>query len=300
VEKSTACWKEAIMTKGVIIAAGYGTRFLPITKSIPKEMLPLVNRPAIEFIVNEFLDSGIEDILIISSRRKKAMEDYFDRDLELEAIFQQEGAVEKLQKIMRVSELADVHFIRQKEMRGTAHAIYLAHSFIGNESFVVAYPDDLFICKIPLTKQLVDLYEKTDKNVLSILEIPKSEVSRYGIVEPEVDRESGILYIKGIVEKPLIDQAPSSLMSAGRYLFKPEILRIFKRLIDVQTGKGESTQTPGIEILAKERQVVGHIIQGERLDIGQPLEYIKAFSRYALSQPEFQKQYIEFLEKLNL
>ena len=234
--------------KGIIVAAGYGTRFLTITKSVPKEMLPLVDRPAIEFIINEFLDSGIEDIAIISSRRKKFMEDYFDRDLELENVFQKEGAFEKHQKLMRASELADVHFIRQKQMKGTAHAIYLSHAFIGTSPFVVAYPDDLFLCNIPLSKQLITLFEKTDKNVLSALEIPRTEVSRYGIIDPEITPD-GIIYVKGMVENPSIEKAPSNLMSAGRYLFKPEKLVIFKEQLNTDNN-GELFQTVGFDILA--------------------------------------------------
>lgn len=282
--------------KGVIVAAGYGTRFLPITKSIPKEMLPLIDRPAIEFIINEFLDSGIEDIVIISSRRKKVMEDYFDRDLELEEIFQKEGAFEKHHKLLRASELADVHFIRQKEMKGTAHAIYLAHAFIGTSPFVVAYPDDLFLCDIPLSKQLIMLFEKTNKNVLSALEIPKKEVSRYGIIDPEIAPD-GTLYVKDMVEKPPIDKAPSNLMSAGRYLFKPEILDIFKEQLATHKN-GELFQTVGIDILAKRKQVVAKIVEGERLDTGEPISYIKAFTRYALSRPEYQASYLKFLESI--
>lgn len=284
--------------KGIIIAAGYGTRFLPITKSIPKEMLPLGNVPAIEFIVKEFLDSGINDILIISSRRKKVMEDYFDRDLELEEIFKREGRFDKHQELMRASELADVHFIRQKEMKGTGHAIYLAKSFVGNNPFVVAYPDDLFLCRVPLTKQLIDEYERTDKSVISVLEIPKNEVYRYGIIDPDYD-EDGTIYVKGMVEKPKIEFAPSNLMSAGRYLFKPEIMDVFKMLLDQHSGKGELYQTPGIEYLAKQKKVVAKIIDGERLDTGQPLEYIKAFTRYALSQDEIRKEYLLFLEEIS-
>ena len=284
--------------KGVIIAAGYGTRFLPITKSIPKEMFPLINRPAIEFVVNEFLDSGIEDILIISSRRKKVMEDYFDRDLELEGVFEREHQVEKLQKLMRVSELADVHFIRQKEMRGTAHAIALAHSFVGNKDpFIVAYPDDIFVCKTPLSKQLIDIYERTDKHVLSAMEIPRNEVSRYGIIDPFVNEETGIIHVRGLVEKPSPDKAPSNLMSAGRYLFKPEIIKIFTEHLS-QIPKGEVTQTPAIDELAKKGAVVAHIINGERLDLGTPGDYIKTFTLYTLQQPEYRKDYLAFLENL--
>ncbi|MHA2338056.1 MAG: UTP--glucose-1-phosphate uridylyltransferase [Candidatus Hodarchaeales archaeon] len=272
--------------KGVIVAAGYGTRFLPVTKTLPKEMFPLINRPAIEFIVHELLESGINDILIITSRRKKVIEDYFEETSSKEG------------KFSNSLKDANIYFTRQKKMNGTGHAIYLAKSFVGDNPFVVAYPDDLFICKIPLAKQLIHNFEKTGKNVLSLVQIPKSEVYRYGIVDPDYDENKDTLFINKMIEKPSIEEAPSNYMSAGRYLFKQNFFEEIKELLVSWTYQKELTQTHAIERLIEKREVVGHIAEGNRLDIGQPLEYIKAFTLFALKYSDFANEYQNFLREL--
>ncbi len=168
--------------KGVIIAAGYGTRFLPVTKTIPKEMLPVIDVPTIEFTIREFVESGITDIQVVTSRRKKALEDYFDKEIELEAIFTKNKASEKLKLLKSAENLASIQFVRQKEMKGTAHAILLAKSFVGNDPFIVAYPDDFFLSDIPVTKQLIAAHKATGKNVLVVFVVLEKEVFRYGII----------------------------------------------------------------------------------------------------------------------
>jgi UTP--glucose-1-phosphate uridylyltransferase len=249
-------------------------------------MFPLINRPAIEFIVHELLESGINDILIITSRRKKVIEDYFEETSSKEG------------KFSNSLKDANIYFTRQKKMNGTGHAIYLAKSFVGDNPFVVAYPDDLFICKIPLAKQLIHNFEKTGKNVLSLVQIPKSEVYRYGIVDPDYDENKDTLFINKMIEKPSIEEAPSNYMSAGRYLFKQNFFEEIKELLVSWTYQKELTQTHAIERLIEKREVVGHIAEGNRLDIGQPLEYIKAFTLFALKYSDFANEYQNFLREL--
>ena len=192
---------------------------------------------------------------------------------------------------------ANIYFTRQKEMKGTGHAIYLANSFVDDSPFVVAYLDDLFICEIPLAKQLITNYEKTQKNVLSLVQIPQSEVSRYGIVELEKDSGNERLLVKKMVEKPNMEDAPSDLMSAGRYLFKKNFLQEIEGLLETWNIQKELTQTHAIEKLIAKREVVGHHVEGERLDIGQPLDYIKAFTRFALKYSDFGEDYLKFLRE---
>uniref|UniRef100_UPI0026252D38 UTP--glucose-1-phosphate uridylyltransferase n=1 Tax=Oceanispirochaeta sp. TaxID=2035350 RepID=UPI0026252D38 len=198
--------------KGIIVAAGYGTRFLPVTKTIPKEMLPLINKPSISFIVEEFIQSGIKDIIVITSRRKKVLEDFFDRDVELEGIFEKEGATAKLDLISPSD--ARFAFIRQMEMKGTGHALLQAASLIGNEPCIVAYPDDIHMGEKPLSAQLIESYEKTGCSVLATIHNPPN-LERYGVLALAKDG----IHVTDIVEKPPIGQAPSKEVSIGRYLY---------------------------------------------------------------------------------
>ncbi|OLS24409.1 MAG: UTP--glucose-1-phosphate uridylyltransferase [Candidatus Heimdallarchaeota archaeon LC_3] len=284
--------------KGVILAAGYGTRFLPVTKTLPKEMFPLVTRPVIEFIVEEFIESGINDILIVTSRRKKVIEDYFDQNIKFDNFTKEKKIIESINKRNSLLNKANIVFTRQKSMKGTAQAIYLSRSFVADDSFIVAYPDDLFICDQPLSKQLINAYEKSNKNVLSLVEIPKEEVSRYGIVEFEKNNKTGVLKVTGMVEKPKVENAPSNLMSAGRYLFKSEIFDVIKTLSKKWNYKEELTQTSAIRVLTDENKVIGHIVDGKRLDIGQPLGYIKAFTQFALNNSSYKEEYLKYLQEL--
>lgn len=253
-------------------------------------MFPLGKRPAIDFIVQEFLESGITDILVVTSRRKKIIEDFFDQSMGNSDGFYWKG---------KKDNNINIFFIRQKEMKGTGHAIYQAKGFIGDNPFVVAYPDDLFISKEPLSKQLIKVYKKTGKSVLSLLKVPKSEVSRYGIVDTYFKNKDENIYIKGMIEKPPIEKAPSNLMSSGRYLFTSTIFDILDDLIYTWDFTKELTQTSAISELITREGVVGHIINGKRLDIGQPLEYIKAFILYALENSDNRDRLIEYLQILN-
>lgn len=284
--------KKSLSVKGVIIAAGYGTRFLPVTKTIPKEMLPLVDIPAIEFAVKELVDSGITDILVITSRRKKVLEDYFDREIELETIFSKEGANLKLEKL-KWSNNVKLHFLRQKEMRGTAHAINLAKSFVGNNPFIVLYPDDIFISDIPASKQLIEVYERTKKTVISIIKVSKEKITRFACIEAIFDDE---IHVQDIIEKPSKEEAPSNFASMGRYLFLPEIFDIFDEKINSQSA-GEVFQTDGIKILAKKNKVVACEIKGTYLDTGVPIEYVKSIIKYSLSRKDLRNELLKFLKE---
>ena len=270
--------------KGIILAAGYGTPFLPITKCVPKEMLPLIDRPIIDIIVQEFLDSGIQEILMITSRRKKTMEDYFDRELEMEWLFGKENEVAKLKTLMRASELADIHFLRQKELYGSGHAIYLARRFIAGETFAVAYPGDLFLSKKPAIKQLLDTFEQTGKHVLGAAPLVDSESSqRYSVLH--LENVKGIDYVDDIAEKPLPGSFEGKHILAGRFIFKPDIIPVFRRLLQRPKPGDLVFQTDAIKVLGK-REVVATRIEGDRLDISTPFDYVKSVTKYALWRDE--------------
>jgi UTP--glucose-1-phosphate uridylyltransferase len=264
--------------KGVIVAAGYGTRFLPVTKTIPKEMLPLVTRPSIGFIVEEFVASGITEILFITSRRKKALEDYFDREMELEAAFRSAGDAAKLAAIEPVR--ASCYFVRQPEMRGTGHALLLARSFVGSEPFVVAYPDDLHFGTVPLARQLIETWQRTDCTVLATLHDPP-DINRYGIISLAPDG----LHVTDIIEKPARGKEPSREASIGRFLYTPDFLDELAAQWKRHPG-GEFFHTPAVLALARQGRVVFKRVEGERLDTGEPAGYLEAIVRYADTVPE--------------
>lgn len=268
--------------KGVIVAAGYGTRFLPVTKTVPKEMLPIIDKPSVAFIIEEFISSGIEEIVIISSRRKKALEDYLDREIELETLFKAEGATAKLAKIEPYK--ARFYFVRQEEMLGTGHALLQVKGLIGNEPCVVAYPDDLHEGEVPLSKQLIELHAKTGCSVLATLHNPP-ELNRYGILDIDTDN----LHVKGIVEKPPVGREPSREASIGRYLYTPEFFAFLEEGWADHLKRGtekEYFHTYALGKLMERRQVVYKAIEGRRLDTGSPEGYLRAIVSYSLGIPE--------------
>lgn len=262
-------------------------------------MLPIIDIPTIEFTVREFVDSGIRDILIVSSRRKKAIEDYFDREIELENVFIKENATEKLDKLKSAENLANLHFIRQQEMKGTAHAIHLARTFVGDEPFIVAYPDDFFAGNPPVAKQLVDAYEKSGKNVLSAFEVPQGNVSRYGIIAPgkALPELPNVFEVQGLVEKPAPENSPSNFAALGRYLFLPEVFPLFEETFK-KTKISEAYQTDAIHELASKGRVVAVAIIGERFDTGTPLGYLKTLVRFALARADLQEEFQVFLREI--
>ena len=268
--------------KGVIVAAGYGTRFLPATKTVAKEMLPLIDRPAISFIVEEFLAAGIRDILIITSRRKKCLDDFFDHDPELEHVLARAGKTDALAAI----EPANARFcwVRQREMRGTGEAILLARTFTGGDPFIVAYPDDLVFHPVSLSLQLADAYRQTGASLLAVQEKAGSDLSRYGVADPA--GEGNPCPIRALVEKPAAGKQPSNLVSYGRYLFTPAIYPHLERGLAKHPG-GEYYHVSAINGLAADGQMWALAFQGLRLDTGEPMGYLEAVCRYALTRPEW-------------
>jgi UTP--glucose-1-phosphate uridylyltransferase len=268
--------------KGLIIAAGYGTRFLPVTKTIPKEMLPLVSKPSIAFIVEEMLEGGIHDIVVVSSRRKRALEDYLDREVELEELFRREGADAKLEKIQPPE--AHFSFVRQQRMMGTGDALLQAAPLIGDEPFVVAYPDDLHFGSPSLTRQLIEVHEQSGESVMATLHDPP-ELNRYGILDIAEDGR----HVTDIVEKPAPGEEPSREASIGRYLFTPDIFPLLREGWEAHSGPGEYYHTHALKELMRRGSVVHHPIEGKRLDTGTPEGYLEAILSYASSDPSLRK-----------
>ncbi len=267
--------------KGVIVAAGYGTRFLPVTKTIAKEMLPLLNKPSIAFIIEEFLASGITDIIVITSRRKRSLEDYLDREMELEALFESEHAKAKLDLIKPYN--AHFSFVRQMEMKGTGHALLQVKPLIAGEPVVVAYPDDLHFGPKPLTKQLIETWETTGCSVLASFFDPP-ELNRYGVLSLAADG----LHVNDIVEKPPVGQEPSREASMGRYLYTPEFFDYLEEGWKYHTT-GEYFHVFALNKLMKAGKVVYKRMEGERLDTGNIPGFLQATLKYAMQFPELRE-----------
>ena len=280
--------------KGVILAAGYATRFLPASKTIPKEMFPLVDRPAIDFIVQEMVDSGISDILLVSSRRKKVMEDYFDREVELSSAFAKSNEIDKLEVIKPIN--ANIFILRQQYMMGTGNALMLVESFVDNEPFVVAYPDDIVLGEKPLSKQLIDTWNKTGDTVLSVQELNEDQLSRYGVIDPEGFGK--IVKVKEMVEKPNAGKAPSRLVSFGRYLYTPEIFDALRVSDKKHLSKSEFTQTEAINILAAKGKVSATKFNGKRYDLGDPLGYLTSGLEIGLQRKDLKKKLLANIKEI--
>ena len=273
--------------KGIIVAAGYGTRFLPVTKTVPKELLPIGVTPSIAYIAQEFVDSGIVDIIVITSRRKKALEDYFDREIELEELFAREGRKDRLEKIQPLP--ARVSFVRQTEMRGTGHALLQVAHLLGGEPCVVAYPDDIVLGPKPLARQLIEVYERTGKCVLATIFEP-GDVSRYGVVDPAADGVS----VRGFVEKPPAGSEPSHEVSIGRYLYTPEFFTWLEEGW-FRHGSGEYYHTYALDKMIRAGNVAFARVEGRRLDTGEPAGYFEAQLLHALTDPTLKKVLARFV-----
>ncbi|MFZ5596398.1 MAG: UTP--glucose-1-phosphate uridylyltransferase GalU [Bacillota bacterium] len=278
--------------KAVIPAAGLGVRFLPATKAQPKEMLPIVDKPTIQYIVEEAVNSGIEDILFITGRQKRALEDHFDRSLELETMLTAKGKMEMLEMVRGIGEMADIHYVRQKEPRGLGHAVYCARKFIGDEPFAVLLGDDIVRSRVPCLRQLMDLYEETGASVIAVQEVPPGDVDKYGIIEAEMVRDN-VFKISNLVEKPPVGSAPSRLAVMGRYIITPGIFDILSR-----TGPGaggEIQLTDALRVLCREEPMYGLSFRGRRYDVGDKLGYLKAMVEFALARPDLAEQFREYL-----
>lgn len=283
--------------KAVIPAAGLGTRFLPATKSMPKEMLPLIDRPVIQYVVEEAIDSGIDDLIIITGRGKRAIEDYFDDSPELEMHLRDHGKFEALKMVQEISSLVDIHYIRQKEPRGLGDAILRAEKHIGNEPFAVLLGDDIIRNSVPCTKQLIDLYWEKERSIIAVEAVPPEKIRSYGIIQGT--RVSPSLYrINDIVEKPRFEEAPSNIGAIGRYVFTPEIFECLKHTIP--GFGGEIQLTDGIRILLQFQDIYAHLFQGKRYDTGDKVGYIKAIIDFAIGNHETRDHVLQHMQSLGL
>ncbi|WP_248926460.1 UTP--glucose-1-phosphate uridylyltransferase GalU [Paenibacillus hamazuiensis] len=283
------------ITKAIIPAAGLGTRFLPATKAQPKEMLPIVDKPAIQYIVEEAIASGIEDIMIVTGRNKRAIEDHFDKSVELEANLEEKGNEELLRIVQEVSNLADVHYIRQKQPLGLGHAVLTARKFIGDEPFAVLLGDDIMVSDPPALKRMIDIHEATGTSVIAVQEVPWDEVHKYGIVSPAVRKEP-YPYIQDLIEKPDRAAAPSNLAVIGRYVITPDIFDILEKCAP---GRGGEIQlTDALRILNGRQQMVAYMLEGKRYDVGDKLGFIEATIEFALERPELQNDLKLYLQEL--
>lgn len=281
--------------KAVIPAAGHGTRFLPATKAQPKEMLPLVDKPAIQFVVEEAVASGIDDILIITGRGKRAIEDHFDRSVELELILKEKGKNDLLAEMEHIADLADIHFIRQKEAKGLGHAILCAEKHVNDEPFVVLLGDDIVHSKVPCTKQIIKWYQKYDAPVIAVEEVPSHMIESYGIVDGE-EVEKSIYLIKDLVEKPKPEDAPSNLGIIGRYVLTPQIFDALKK---TKKGKGGEIQlTDALRILNQAQKMYACDFEGVRYDLGNKIDYLKATVDYALMRDDLNAEFRQYLKSI--
>lgn len=282
--------------KAVIPAAGFGTRFLPATKATPKEMMPIVDKPAIQYIVEEALQSGIEEILIISGHAKRAIEDHFDTNTDLELQLQRQGKTDLLNMVRSISEI-NIHYIRQKHMRGLGDAVLCARSFIDDEPFAVLLGDDIVYNETkPALKQMIHVYDKVGATVLGCQEVPKEKVSAYGIVKGQLTDDPDLLRVVDMIEKPSIEEAPSRFAALGRYILTPDVFEVLER---VQPGKGNEIQlTDALKLMADREAVYAYNFKGKRYDIGNKLGYLKAVVEYALRRPDLGEDFRAYLQDL--
>lgn len=279
--------------KAIIPAAGLGTRFLPATKAQPKEMLPIVDKPAIQYIIEEAIASGIEEILIITGRNKRSIEDHFDKSVELENQLKEQGKYDLLGLIEEISQV-DIHYIRQKEAKGLGHAVLCAKQFVGNEPFAVMLGDDIVDAEVPCLRQLIDVYDDCQGTVLGVQEVAKDKVSSYGIVNPKKVKEN-IWQAVDLIEKPRAEEAPSQLAVLGRYILEPEIFALLEK---TEPGRGNEIQlTDAICKLAHEKPVYAYNFSGRRYDIGDKQGYLEATVEYALKRPEIRDKFLNYLAK---
>lgn len=281
--------------KAIIPAAGLGTRFLPATKAQPKEMLPIVDKPTIQYIIEEAVASGIEEILIITGRNKRAIEDHFDKSVELERELESHGKEQLLSMVKDISNMADIYYIRQKEPRGLGHAINCARTFVGNQPFAVMLGDDVVDSKVPCLKQLIDCYNEYKTSIIGVQEVPKEDVYKYGIVKG-MYIEDRVYKVKDLVEKPKVDEAPSNCAILGRYIITPSIFEILQ---STSPGKGGEIQlTDALRILASSEAMYAYNFEGRRYDVGDKLGFLQATVEYALKREELKKPFMKYL--LNL
>ena len=280
--------------KAVIPAAGLGTRFLPATKAQPKEMLPIVDKPAIQYIIEEAIQSGIEEILIITGRNKRAIEDHFDRAVELEMTLKEQGKYDLLNLVEEISDVT-IHYVRQKEAKGLGHAVLCAKQFVGNEPFAVLLGDDIIDASVPCLKQMMSVYDDCPGTILGVQEVPRDKVCSYGIVKPIAVKEN-LWRAVDLVEKPTIEKAPSQLAVLGRYILEPEIFEILEKTLP---GKGGEIQlTDALRTLAMEKKsVYAYNFEGRRYDVGDKQGYLEATIEFALKRSDLRDKFMQYLVK---
>ena len=278
--------------KAIIPAAGLGTRFLPATKAQAKEMLPIVDKPTLQYIIEEAIESGIEEILIVTGRNKKSIEDHFDKSVELELELENKGKKELLEIVQNISNMINIHYIRQKEPRGLGHAIHCAKSFVGNEPFAVMLGDDVVDSEVPCLKQLIDCFNEYKTTILGVQTVDPKNVDKYGIVDG-LHIEDRVYKVKRLVEKPSVDEAPSNVAILGRYIITPQIFEILE---NTAPGKGNEIQlTDALETLIKNEAMYAYDFEGRRYDVGDKLGFLQATVEFALKREELREPFIQYL-----
>lgn len=281
--------------KAIIPAAGLGTRFLPATKSQPKEMLPIVDKPTLQYIIEEAINSGIEEILIITGRNKKSIEDHFDKSVELELELEQKGKIEMLDMVRDISNMVNIHYIRQKEPKGLGHAIHCAKSFIGNEPFAVLLGDDIVDNEKPCLKQLINAYDEYKTSILGVQEVAHEDTCKYGILDVK-HIEDRVYKVKDMVEKPAIEEAPSNVAILGRYIITPAIFDILEKQ---EPGKGGEIQlTDALKTLGKQEAIYAYNFEGRRYDVGDKLGFLEATIDFALKRDNIKDDLLNYMKKV--
>ncbi|MFC4182593.1 UTP--glucose-1-phosphate uridylyltransferase GalU [Saccharococcus thermophilus] len=283
-----------MIKKAVIPAAGLGTRFLPATKAQPKEMLPIVDKPTIQYIIEEAVHSGIEDIIIVTGRNKRAIEDHFDKSVELELLLERTGKHDMLKIVESISNLVDIHYVRQKEPLGLGHAVLCAKKFIGNEPFAVLLGDDIIDSDVPALRQMIEQYNEVQSSILGVKEVPRSEVNKYGIVD-YAEQNGELFAVKGLVEKPAIEKAPSTQAIIGRYILTPTIFDMLEQVSP--DSKGEIQLTDAIDRLLSKEKVYSYIIKGMRYDVGDKFGFLQASIDFALKRPDLKDKLQQYLKE---
>lgn len=279
--------------KAIIPAAGLGTRFLPATKAQPKEMLPIVDKPTIQYIVEEAVHSGIQDIIIVTGRNKRSIEDHFDKSIELELELEKKGKEDLLEIARSVSEIANIHYIRQKEPRGLGHAILMAKHFIGNEPFAVLLGDDVIVSKQPCLQQMIEVYNEYRTSILGVQQVPETDVHKYGIVDGK-HIEDRVYKVKDLIEKPPLEEAPSNVAILGRYIITPTIFQYLET--QGEGAGGEIQLTDSLKRLAKDEAIYAYDFVGKRYDVGHIMGFLEATVESALRRDELRDDFLEYLK----
>ena len=283
------------LRKAVIPVAGLGTRFLPATKTVPKELLPIVDIPSIQYVVQEAMEAGIEEIIFVTGRGKDGIEDHFDEAPELEQVLTERGNLEMAQTLRKIAEMTEVVSVRQKKPLGLGHAVLCARDLVGDEAFAVMLADDLIDAEVPGIRQLLEIFEETNESVIALMEVPQAEVHQYGVIKGR-EIKKRLYQVEGTVEKPLAKDAPSRMAIIGRYVLRPEIFKILQNL---PPGRGGEIQlTDGLAQLVRERKIFGCEFVGDRYDIGDKFGFVRATVAYALKRPDLRDKVLEYLKTI--